>query len=410
MTGAAFVVGPPGLVDEPPAIRLAGLAPAEAVTVEATFDLAGTSYRSAASFVADGDGVVDLATSPSAGGSYEGVDPYGLLWSADATGPAGGPPFDPVEVHLSAAGASAVVTRHWLRDGATLAPVDELHGLYARPGGDGPFPAVVAFGGSGGGFGPAASWVALLASHGVAALALAYFGGPGLPAALESIEVEVVARAVDWLRARPEVGRDARPMVMGQSRGSELALLAAAAFPDRIGGAVSFSGSGLVWPALGPNGPMDAPAWTLAGEPLPYLRDPGATMPDPGDGTTAAELTSRHLAGLRYATEEAQIPVERIAGPILAVSGDDDAMWPSVELTAVAEERARAKGFAHGLTHLRFPGAGHTAPGPPGVPVFTEVVHPVVGQRLAFGGTRPAVHAARVASWPTVVAFVGGRV
>ena len=46
-----------------------------------------------------------------------------------------------------------------------------------------------------------------------------------VPDNLIEIELEVVDRAVAWLRSRAAVAADARPLVMGQSRGGELALL-----------------------------------------------------------------------------------------------------------------------------------------------------------------------------------------
>ena len=407
----------PVLVDEPATFRVEGCTPGGAVVVDATFDLAGTAYRSSARFVADGGGVVDPAVAASTGGSYEGRDPLGLLWAADPTGPSATPMFDPVVVALSvtdeATGAhgAGTVERHWLTGGATVVEVDDddagVHGLYARPGGDGPFPSVVAFAGSGGGLGPAASWAPLLASRGVAVLAVAYFRFPKLPDQLLEIEVEVVDHAVSWLRRRPEVGAGARPFVMGQSRGSELALLAAAAWPDRIGGAVVFSASGLAWSALGQGGPLDAPAWTLAGEPVPYAPH-GAMPPAEPDGGALA-LTPLFEELLRHdAVTAAVIPVERIDGPVLAVSGEDDAMWPSTVLTGIAEQRAHEHGSPRPFVHLRYPSAGHTAPGPPGVPVFVAVHHELVERRMAFGGTRAGVAAARAASWPQVVAFLRG--
>ena len=413
------IVGPdvegPVLVDDPATFRVEGCTPGGTVEVEATFELQGTSFRSEARFVARDDGVVDPSVSPSVGGSYEGVDPFGLSWSAAPTGPSTRAPFDAVIVDVRATdvvsdtAASATVERHWLTGGASVEEVDDdeagVHGVFARPGGTGPFPSVVAFGGSGGGLGPAASWAPLLASRGIATLAIAYFRAPKLPDELCEIEVEVVDRAVSWLRARPEVGPAARPTVMGQSRGSELALLAASTWPDRVGGAIVFSGSGLVWSALGQGGPLDRPAWTLGGEPVAYV--PHGGMPPPNPDGSALELTPLYheLLANEHAAA-AVIPVERIDGPILAISGEDDAMWPSAVLTEIAERRAAEQGFAHRLVHLRFADAGHTAPGPPGVPVFVRVDHGLAERQLAFGGTRPGVAAARADSWPKVLSFL----
>ena len=217
-------------VDEPPTWRIEGCGRGERIEVQATVEVMGQRFESSAVFTADDDGTVDVAVSESSDGSYTGADPFGLLWSGTPSGPTARPPLPPVAIHLSAGSASADIERLWLAPGATATPVNDVgvNGLYCRPAGPGPFPAVVAFGGSGGGLGPASSWAPALASRGIAVLAIAYFAAPGLPDALVEIEVECVERARSWLLAQPEVA-DKPVALMGQSRGSELALLAASA-------------------------------------------------------------------------------------------------------------------------------------------------------------------------------------
>jgi dienelactone hydrolase len=112
-----------------------------------------------------------------------------------------------VRVESGSRKAEANIERAWLAPGVTLTVVDDagVQGVFARPAGDGPFAGVVAFGGSGGGLGPSGQWAALLASRGIATLAISFFGVAGVPAELVGIEVEVVERAIAWLRHRPEV-------------------------------------------------------------------------------------------------------------------------------------------------------------------------------------------------------------
>src|SRR6185312_9143480 len=85
--------------------------------------------------------------------------------------------------------------------------------------------AVLTLGGSEGGYGNGLQ-ARLLASHGYPVLELAYFGARGVPNELRAIPLEYLARALRWLHGRPGV-EDV--VVVGASRGGELALLVAGA-------------------------------------------------------------------------------------------------------------------------------------------------------------------------------------
>jgi dienelactone hydrolase len=116
-----------------------------------------------------------------------------------------------------------------------------LVGTFYLPGTAPPWPAVVVVGGSSPGiFGLPGS---MFASSGIASLALAYFGMPGLPKTFERIPLEYFKLALDWLAHRADVRQDAIA-VAGASRGGELALLLAATYPQ-FRAVVSWVGSGL---------------------------------------------------------------------------------------------------------------------------------------------------------------------
>lgn len=100
-------------------------------------------------------------------------------------------------------------------------------GTFTVPDGPGPHPGVVALSGSGGGI--PSWWGDLLAPHGVAVLAAAYFGVDPLPSALCEIPVETVPAAGEWLRRQPQI-RSGRIGLVGGSKGAELALLAATTY------------------------------------------------------------------------------------------------------------------------------------------------------------------------------------
>ena len=174
------------------------------LTATIPVEAAGT-YHSAASFRADAQGAVDVATQaplpdtthdpqPSSA-TYNAPDVMGLFWSMALTrGSECFPRIDsrlrglrhPGQMTLTAsvagtAVASATIERRFVDPAVTRILVRDqgLVGTLFLPAGPGPHPGVLSWGGSSGGY--SESQAALLASHGFAALALAYFGVSPLP-------------------------------------------------------------------------------------------------------------------------------------------------------------------------------------------------------------------------------------
>ena len=121
-------------------------------------------------------------------------------------------------------------------------------------------------GGSEGALGISMSEAALLASHGIPALAIAYFDEPGLPCRLQRIPLEHFVKALRWLASQPQVA-PGRVWILNGSRGTEAELLIAADWPDIVHGVVAeapaFDVKGAypgTCPTTGANGL--APAWT----------------------------------------------------------------------------------------------------------------------------------------------------
>lgn len=283
-----------------------------------------------------------------------------------------------------------------------------ITGLFAQPDGAGPWPAVVALAGSSGGLGPTVGWAPALASDGIAVLAVAYFGAPGLPMALLDIEVEVVERAAEWLI---EHGHAAGPTVaaMGISRGSELALLSGA-LSDTVGPVVALAPSGISWSALGAQGPIEGPAWRFRGKSLPYAVTSGILPAPKADGAIALRSLFEPTLDDPARWRDAEIPVERATGPILLVSGEADEMWPSTPMAELIERRTQRCGFTHPVTHLHYPDAGHASAGVPDYTAETVVNHPLTGDTYALGGTPEGNAKARADSWPRIVEFLRQQV
>jgi len=407
------------MVDEPLAIRLTGLEPRQRVTLRAaqTDDLQRT-WRAHATFEADARGEVDVAAQAPLSGTYTDADGMGLIWSmalaADEPNQAPffrkEPTLLPLELVAEVNDAQAARTtaqRLYVADGVERRVVREegLVGTLFVPSGAGPHPVVITLSGSGGGLSEAGA--ALYASHGYAGFALAYFNYEDLPQDLIEIPLEYFETAIGWLQRQPRLDSD-RIAVSGTSRGGELVLLLGATFPA-IKAVIAYVPSGIVHGGISRSGVRGAsPAWTLRGEPITYIQPrPEKLSPEPPPPPRGQPipLTPRFLRGLEdaEAAARAEIPVERINGPVLLISGKDDAMWPSERLAEIARRRFEAHQFAHTYRHLAYAGAGHMIGTPYQPTTVLASRHPLTGEMFAYGGTPKGYAGARADSWREVL-------
>lgn len=412
------------LIDEPVTIQVTGAVPGVPIDITAAMTgHDGNRLSATATFVANDAGCVDVTTDATVSGSYVGVDRMGLIWSmtpADDAASVGGAAVARgagFEVEITATQGSAstrcLIQRRWLADGVTVTPIDDA-GLTANlflpaKASSG---AVILLSGSEGG--KHWEWGALVASRGFTALTLAYFGAPGVPDELCAIPLEYFERAVAWLKVRPEVG-DGPIVVMGGSRGGELALLLGATI-DNIDAVVAIAPSANLWAGL-PKRPrlLGPPAWTHHGRPLPYLgRGLPATLwhirsiwSARKTGTPIA-LRSYFLAMMKNdnAVAKTSIAVERIRGPVLVISGTDDQMYPSTQAAEQIIERLRDAHRPFADRHCNYHGAGHQIR-PPYAPTTTSTgQHPIPGLAWACGGNPHDDAIACEQSWSEIIAFL----
>jgi len=199
-----------------------------------------------------------------------------------------------------------------------------------------------------------------LSRAGFAVLAVAYFKMPGLPERLHEIPLEYFDPAMSWLAGNEHV-LPGGIVVVGSSRGGELALLLSSLKKEIIG-VVARSGSAVVWPHT-PRGAIPAgPSWTLGGKPLPSMPFDLSSF---GGGRGFSDQASIHdlyarslknIDGVRKAT----IKVEAINGPVLFLSGTDDEVWPSSQMGDMVCDRLKTTGFGFPYEHIKYEHAGHT--------------------------------------------------
>jgi dienelactone hydrolase len=414
MSARASIEQPDVLVDQPVGFSVVGCAPGELVTVGATWEIGRHKVHTEAKFVTPDNGVVEPARLASVGGTYTGVEPYGLWWTTDFIDvPEEADILEPWTVSISALGAtwetSGMLVRRkiWPSVRRVTVRSGRLRGIAFFPEGEGPFPSVLVFSGSGGGLGGLGgvqSSAALLASHGYATLALAYFRYEDLPAELVDIPLEYFREGIDWLIKSAPALAD-RVAVMGASRGGELALLLGSTFPEVVSAVVAKVPSGVVWGGLRRDRAGRLAAWTFEGRPLQWLE--GRSIPPEDlprrDGAIELEASAAELSA-------AEIPVERCSGHVLLLSGDDDAMWPSVALSEIAVKRAERCGARFPFRHLQYPDAGHFFTVPAGLPVARASQHPIDGKGYAYGGSPVGNARANSSAWWEILGFLGTSV
>jgi hypothetical protein len=279
------------------------------------------------------------------------------------------------------------------------------------PSASGRHPAVIVLSGSEGGIAGASMYGEPLASLGYATLALAYFAMDGLPDDLVEIPLEYFKRAIDWLRARADIDGE-RIALLGHSRGGEAALLIASTYQE-IRLVVANVPSHVVWNGAEAETGAIKSAFSLRGVGVPFL--PLIRRPDAG--TVWRDLFAESLRAASPDQTDASIPVERINGPILFITGTDDGVWPCGVMVESAIERLRGRGFAFEFEHANYPDAGHAILMPP------YHVGPIANPWPAFayrpptwreqfgpprlGGTPEGNRLARIDAWPRMVRFIG---
>ncbi len=399
-----------GLADQARAIVVSHLHSGEVVELTARTARSSGVWLASAAFRADRDGKVDLTHAAPLSGSYRGVSPMGLFWSQHQVGSGAGSTTATATTLTVTAGKKQLASAHITQVLAGLGVSEHeervaqvgFYGEYFTPMGNGRSPAVVLWGGSEGGVSTTLPHAALLASHGIPALALAYFDEPGLPCSLADIPLEYFQRAVRWLRSQPQVD-PGRVWVMSGSRGSEAALLVAAHWPDLVHGVIASAPSSEVYQSYpGQCTSQVRAAWTLGGRPLTYAPTVSADLAyHPNESVSAAPS---FLGGLNApAARAARIPVWKIKGPVMLLSGGDDQLWPSETYAARIMASLRADPSAH--VHLNYPAAGHIVLAIPYTPTLTEQLLPN-GQTELLGGTPATNDAANQSDWPAAIDFI----
>uniref|UniRef100_A2AKK5-2 Isoform 2 of Acyl-coenzyme A amino acid N-acyltransferase 1 n=1 Tax=Mus musculus TaxID=10090 RepID=A2AKK5-2 len=374
------------LVDEPVSIRATGLPPSQIVTIKATVkDENDNVFQSQAFYKTNEAGEVDLEKTPALGGDYVGVHPMGLFFSLKPKKAfhrlmkkdVMNSPFcicldlyDSVnwlETVRIPSKASQRVQRWFVGPGVKREQIQEgrVRGALFLP--------------------PVEFRASLLASHGFAVLALAYFAYKDLPEKLQEVDLEYFEEAANFLLSHPKIQQPGIG-VISTSKGAEIGL-AMACYLKQVIATVCING-----------------ATTTTAVPLRY-QDLVVTPIQ-----QALERMEVHVSGavcFRHTTQYLQnkniLPVEKAQGKILFIVGENDELLDSKLHAQRAMDRLRRHGRSSGRM-LAYPGAGHLIE-PPYSPLCFASWQPVLGRPMCFGGDLMAHAAAQEHSWREIQKF-----
>lgn len=235
----------------------------------------------------------------------------------------------------------------------------------------------------------------LLASHGFAALALAYFAHDDLSSSPEYVDLNYIEEAAEWLCYHPKVLPNGIA-IHSICLGSWLGLLLASYRTDLIKAVVAIS-------------PWHAPFWQ------PY-RYKGKLSNVFRYSMEDAKITDEGIM-LRYCMPSAKefvlpsaelsavTPVERITCPVLLVFGTDDLNIDSDMTVGYISECLKATGKESLCTVLKLPGAGHCIE-PPYAPMCYNTYMKPFKQYWVLGGEAKSHALAQEIYWNKILDFL----
>ncbi|XP_063145926.1 acyl-coenzyme A thioesterase 1-like [Candoia aspera] len=392
--------------DEPLAISVEGLRPQQEIILRASLeDERGELFESRAFYRADSDGRLDLRRSPALeGGTFSGLEPMGLLWSLQPQKPLRRlvkreveRPFRLELEVLERQGGSlpdrVLVKdsheRRLLADGVKRIPVREgsIRATLFQPPGKGPFPGIIQVSGTGGGL-PEYS-ACLMANHGFAILALAYYGYEDLPKEMKEFHLEYFEEAVNYMLKNPVI-KGPGIGLWGHSKGGDLCV-SMASFLKGITATVTVNGSianiaatlhykNITIPPLGFNINRMKIDQNGVGDIIDVLNNP-FEGPD----------------------RQSLIPLEKAEGRFLFIVGMDDHNWKSEFFANEAANRLQAHGKEKPEI-ICYPGTGHYIE-PPYTPLCPASIHFLVRKPVIWGGEPRAHAAAQVDAWKQIQIF-----
>uniref|UniRef100_A0A8C6TX17 Acyl-CoA thioesterase 19 n=1 Tax=Neogobius melanostomus TaxID=47308 RepID=A0A8C6TX17_9GOBI len=338
-------------------------------------------------------------------GTYEGVEPMGLLWSLRPV-PGSKPGLrlrkmnveTPMEVtvsvyqgHLSEdfseqrALAAVVVERWYMAPGVRRIPVTEHDTMLCS--GPGRFPAVLDLWGGGGNL--MEYRASLLASHGFAALVLDYLTNELTKTTGKMMENDYFEVAFKFLEQHPQIV-GSRIAMWGLSFGTAMTLkMAVYSNVIKLRCAVCYSGSHIQ--------PVDGSVKDIKeymGKKRENIRV-----------TENQEVIFRDLTLPVPKDPAFKVDMGRLQCPLQVVVGLDDQSWPAYESAMDMKVMMEEAGNSHLLTLLTYPHTGHLIEPPYSPYVRTSILRPFP-VKVLWGGETAAHSRAQEDAWRKTLLFL----
>jgi predicted esterase len=190
---------------------------------------------------------------------------------------------------------------------------------------------------------------------GYAFLAIGYFKTPQSPKLLDKIAIEDVYNAITLATKNSKVNKQLIALI-GGSRGADLALLLGSHYRD-ISCVIAMSSCHVVFP--GHTDHFTTSCFTWQGKELPFVPVNEEAVPF----LMKRDLHSAFSAMLKdtVAEKRAAIPVEKINGAVLILSGKQDELIPATSMADKMMARFKDTGFKYQYEHIAYEG-GHAEP------------------------------------------------
>ncbi|MFC3192660.1 acyl-CoA thioester hydrolase/BAAT C-terminal domain-containing protein [Marinicella sediminis] len=215
-------------------------------------------------------------------------------------------------------------------------------------------PLVVGFGGSEGGNAWASEhWKAVrddFINAGFAFLAVGYFGMPNTSQQLDRISLDAIHALIVDTAGNAKIDGQ-KIIVIGGSKGGELVLNLASRYQD-IGAVIALVPSHVSFPGL--TYEMKHSSWMYLGEEVQFVK----ATPDIVVPRMTGDIHQVFTVLLEDVGDDhpALIAVERINGPVILISAQEDEVWPSTRMSDLVMERLKKHRFGHDYEHWSLSG------------------------------------------------------